>query len=597
MTRKKYMVAMVMILFAITACDKNELVDNTKPIQRIKGASEEYALTEYNIDMKNFALVINQSIQNKNFRILLKDEAYKQVDGAFDVLISSILETTVPNSEFTVRNLLNNSYRELLEAKKFDANFELNKLYDTYPELQVSIPIHLKKLADNINDIPPVTFITEEYQTGKIGSLFAFNGKYHEDIVLDGIDEPDFPVIVIGLNERMYRWNVTMSDDVIVPTPQNLTATATTDGILLMWEKSTGATINNTTGYHIERKEMSDNDYRRIHYLQGVDNVGLIDPSTITGKTYLYRVRAVYRSSLLCRDVTYSQYSNIITVVGPPRPNAVSTFSAIQTSTNHVELNWTNPATQYGDVEISRYKNGMTSYDLIATLTQNDYHYFDTDVHGGDIVRYAIQNVSPTGRSIPLYDYEYVSYRNPAQISNVKITKIKVENRGMEPWGMGPPEFVIALAGGKKTDLTTKDLGTKRFDFNGTDLRGWDREQYFNRTINEWFYDVYEGNYDVLTIYIQETDKGKLKKLDLTGNVGVKAAVGINNGTGASEGSPNLSPFSAGVSTENTLAYEFNFVDEEDMGFNIYYYFEPVNKIMEFNGANNSGKMKVYFGQ
>jgi hypothetical protein len=583
---------------------------------------ETYAPTEYNLNMRDFALIVNEAMQLEDFRKIVRDEAYKMFDGANDVLISTILGEVIfdGNEKISIRDFFNKSYAELLKKEIIDKNFSLDKLYETYPELQVSVPVNLHQMKD-LNVVPPVTFITEEYEDGKQPVLYAYKGT--KRIILDGINEPDFAVVVVGLNERMDRWKSPDGEcPESVPGPQNLTVSTTTDGVLLMWNKGAGASVANTSGYQVYRKEFSatnpNSDFIHIQYLAGIDNLGFIDGTTIAGKTYLYYVKAVKICSISQNpenpwwfpwsiNMVISDASNQVSIVTPPRPNAPLTFSAVQNSQNYVELNWALDPSQYvGQLEVFRNIEGNPWYNLMATINSNTYHYFDTDIqnHRGKPIRYAIQNVTPTGRSNPVYDYIHVSYRNPTQKSNVRITKIEVLDRAMEPWGMGPPEFRIKLMGANKNTGKSYEIGpTFYFDFKGTDLFGWNRTQTFNSLVCEWYYDVYETNYDVITFYVQETDKGKLKKLTLAGNIGIKASAGLNaaNNSTTNDTTGNTTsvatsgvPFSVGASTEHALSYEVDFIDDEDMGSREYFYFENPNTIFEFNGV---GRMKVHITQ
>ena len=179
--------------------------------------------------------------------------------------------------------------------------------------------------------------------------------------------------------------------------------------------------------------------------------------------------------------------------------------------------------------------------------------------------------------------------------ATVCVAAVKVEDRAMEPWGMGAPEFRIKLMGASPNKEKSYELGPIfYFDFKNTKCNWWKhaREQSFNTLVYEWLYDAYEENYDVITFYVQEQDGKKIKKLSLEGNIGVKASAGLNSANNSNN--PNLAPFSVGASTEHKLAYEVNFVDDEDMGWRTLFYFDDPNKVLEFNGV---GRMKVQLGQ
>ncbi|MDR2652822.1 MAG: hypothetical protein LBC68_11020 [Prevotellaceae bacterium] len=59
----------------------------------VKPDNELYASTEYNFDLRDFALSVNEAVStNKSFRQLLFDEVMRKFDGDFEVLVSSIAD-------------------------------------------------------------------------------------------------------------------------------------------------------------------------------------------------------------------------------------------------------------------------------------------------------------------------------------------------------------------------------------------------------------------------------------------------------------------------------------------------------------------------
>ena len=89
--KKILYVFVVALMTMFVSCDKNENVvdDQSTPTN----PEELYAKTEYNLDMRDFAMAVNEAINaNKSFRKLIKEEAMRKFDGDYDVLLSKVVE-------------------------------------------------------------------------------------------------------------------------------------------------------------------------------------------------------------------------------------------------------------------------------------------------------------------------------------------------------------------------------------------------------------------------------------------------------------------------------------------------------------------------
>ncbi len=206
---KKIIFIFALVAFTLTSCEKNNqevgIINDTELFEQ----------NDYNIELKEFSnSVINALKSNKEFRQLIKKEALKQFDGDYDVLLSRIIDTKLSQSEnnngvskistnITVKNLLENSYyrntNAILKIKSENNPFE--ELLQKYPLLQISIPENAEKW-DPTSDIPVITFIPKEFEDGitKFVTGYTHDGQL---ITIDAVNPPDFPVIVIGQNERI----------------------------------------------------------------------------------------------------------------------------------------------------------------------------------------------------------------------------------------------------------------------------------------------------------------------------------------------------------------------------------------------------------
>lgn len=137
--KKILYVFVVALMTMFVSCDKNENVvdDQSTPTN----PEELYAKTEYNLDMRDFAMAVNEAINaNKSFRKLIKEEAMRKFDGDYDVLLSKVVEKKLSltqqdkvlisrvksaNQEFTVKDLLDDALNSVA-AKTQDETIKNN---------------------------------------------------------------------------------------------------------------------------------------------------------------------------------------------------------------------------------------------------------------------------------------------------------------------------------------------------------------------------------------------------------------------------------------------------------------------------------------
>lgn len=230
---KKLIYLVVIMAITFVSCNKNEN-DVGEKLTKIDPDAL-YAKTEFNLDMRDFAMAVNEAVNtNKSFRKLVKEEAFKKIDGDYDILLSNVVEKKVshndidngistPNkvkSNFTVRDLLEDAYYILNEKNKLQgikakqmiksSNIRqsistiqstlIDELIVQYPDLQISVPFHEEDLEDD-SYIPPVVFLPEEYDEKETKYLPAI--KNGEIFIQDAQLIPDDAFLVIDRNERL----------------------------------------------------------------------------------------------------------------------------------------------------------------------------------------------------------------------------------------------------------------------------------------------------------------------------------------------------------------------------------------------------------
>ena len=270
----------LLFIFALVSCDKNDITTD----ETLTNKDVLYAKTEYNIDMRDFAMVVNKAIKsNKSFRKLVREEALKKVDGDYDIILSKVMEKQVTHnddesginpqnkikSNFTLRDLLEDTYLDLgkenklqgIKAKQMMKSLGtrqnasavqqtlIEELIEDYPNLQISVPFHAEYLEDE-NYIPPVVFLPEEYDEKNTKSLPAIkDGNFYEQ---DAQNIPDDAFLVLDINERVQ----VLHENVTPPTPLAFSGTINDFGISLSWTMPNETNETNTTGYKIYRKTL-----------------------------------------------------------------------------------------------------------------------------------------------------------------------------------------------------------------------------------------------------------------------------------------------------------------------------------------------------
>lgn len=463
-----YFIAILAITFV--SCNKNENdIDET---QAKTNPDALYAKTEYNLDMRDFAMAVNEAVNtNKSFRRLVKEEALKKFDGDYDILLSNVVEKQVshnnidngistPNkvkANFTVRDLLEDAYYTLNEKNKLQGvkakqlvksstsrqnvsavqQTLIDELIEEYPELQISVPVHAEDLEDE-SYIPPVTFIPEEVDEKST--------KYLPLIDSDGIKsieaqiEPDNAIIVIGMNERIPLPEIV---SVPPPPPTDLSATATSTGILLTWNKATDANSLNTLGYNIYRKasNSSSNVYNKIGNTVGLNNVSYPDMQITYGSAYSYYITA-YNSDSESEPTV--QIPAFAPAIQSPQHLMVATASAAKT----LDIEW--DATTIGEsYEIYRRKTGEIYFSKIAdNYGLHNNFYTDTQLEGGSVYSYKVR-AKNSASAYSSWSSTMSMHASDRQLdSELKVSSVYFPNKGdVEPWYRGDPELLLVVTG------------------------------------------------------------------------------------------------------------------------------------------------------
>lgn len=166
----------ILLIGFFTSCNQELL----EPQQDLENSEQ----VLYDSQMSEFAKNLASSLKELEFREFLKTEALKKFDGDYDILWQF-----VQNENIVVQKMHKRSEPYL------------KSLLQRFPGLNVSIPIHAEKWNTN-SFTPLVAVIPLNFDEKKMKSIRAYDssGNLH---VIDTRNEPNYPVVVVGLNERV----------------------------------------------------------------------------------------------------------------------------------------------------------------------------------------------------------------------------------------------------------------------------------------------------------------------------------------------------------------------------------------------------------
>ena len=610
------------VMFA--ACDKNEIEINN-PLQPIDPETL-YAKTDFNLDMRDFAMAVNEAINaNKSFRDLIKVEVNKKFDGDFNVLLTQIADTKVDNYELNengtimrapgnvlVRDLLNSSFQQVKEKAIDKGNVSLSERYkapgqslvdrltEQYPELQIAVPFLEEQLEDE-NYIPPVVFLPEEYDETATEFLPIIR-KDSIYVIPAKVFPPDSACFVISRNER--RSIHEAPNTAPPPAPISLAGQLTDFGIALSWTMPTETTEDNTYGYKIYRK-IDNGNYNLIYTNISYNNRSYIDGNLEFNKIYYYYVVAY--NDFGASSAAYC--NNGVGIVVSTRPNAATAFDVNPIGPNSVRFRW-NFGNSDNNGALKLYKRDYYSEEYknpfyTAQLPVNGDEYVVNNVPKGAQLEYRIERTTPIGTSAPKYDLLYMPYRDVSKKSSVYIKRLKFDNVSkIESW-RGAPEYIIKGWRTKKdgTNLTTVEEFSKRIDCTSKKDNTWYNA---NALVMSDWQPGFDGGtwYDVLTFYaIEYDDDGSWDNIAHSAQSASKIFTAFNAG---SSGSGNSGSGSSKVAPAVVAAVIIAVVEvavniskwvkskDEKIGYFYLNYFDKPNKTVTIP-AEVGGNLTVEF--
>lgn len=162
-------------------------------------------------ELDEIAKALAASMGDESVRALIKTEALKKFDGDFDILYQKIGDQNVGGK--TLNAVLNENGRKNGASR----TVPIAQLAAQMPLLNISVPVNIEKW--NTGSFEPLVVIASSIKDDeklKLIKAYDKNGKVY---MLDAQKAPDYPVIVVGLNERTTFKNgkVVLRTDLIFP--------------------------------------------------------------------------------------------------------------------------------------------------------------------------------------------------------------------------------------------------------------------------------------------------------------------------------------------------------------------------------------------
>ena len=146
----------------------------------------------YESRLKYFAKAVAQSLTSPGVGTYLKNEIGKKFDGDYDVLWATVKDRDFPNLG-RMRGLVASSLQGMNSIVSIQEIEEV-------PLLQISLPVGFE--AWDGETAIKVAYTPLTINDVDVTEIYAYDGS-GEEYILDGQEPPDFPLIVVGINERI----------------------------------------------------------------------------------------------------------------------------------------------------------------------------------------------------------------------------------------------------------------------------------------------------------------------------------------------------------------------------------------------------------
>jgi hypothetical protein len=514
-----YIIFWSCLVLIINGCNKESLSPKSstyiqESLLPVDSAYDNYAA--------NMALAVHQSLNDSQFTKTLKNEIMQRPDGDYEVILKSFINKNIDLSHTVLfKNLVTNGTKGIVDNEK-------------YPKLQIAIPVNAEKW-DGSSKLwvlyKPSNY--DEFSSKTVPAISPEGKKTMFNIE----KQPDFPVIVIGQNERSnengdlkYVYNI-LREKVKLNTlalhPKDgegftsFSATPVTNAMAvnLDWTFIYPDYLEPYDHYfEIYRDDLLGGGFQKIGEADSWQSF-YYDPNVLPSRTYAYYVvvRVDINETYNHNDYEEYFYSESDDAAIPAIPTFTSNFAVECIAPNTMQLTWTiNNISNWTNLTIERYTSYNPTPVVIAQLPLTAISYQDNlgtpSPAYGVSYRYTLRvsNVN-TGAQQAYYCDEMLSNRINYQV--LKVTHIQWSSfddmrKYYESWLNGAPEVRLTVF--KAIGETSSKLNDNQL-IGGPAHTGFDTEP-GPITICEWW----ETDSKVYTISLNEEDGGNNKGLEVS---------------------------------------------------------------------------------
>lgn len=290
--KKYYYCFFLVIALAISGCSK----DDEGSAQLKSRISSTLSDAQTTIFIEKYSTILSYAINNREIRSIIKNSALLKFDDDYDVLAKHFHSITMSDGR-KVGQFIDSCYRKYFYTSNIPNGYSFSSdITSIIPNLQISVPVHINDW-DVANFLPIILSLPADIGDGNVTTLKSYhNGKQD---VFDVRSEPNFPVLIVGISERINNNGVRIRDSIrdarIVPVvshpehPDYLTIHyAASNSIIMRWND-----VEGEDGYYI----YSADNHTIIDSTTANDNMYAIS-GLVTGNTYSYTVRAKYGNTV-----------------------------------------------------------------------------------------------------------------------------------------------------------------------------------------------------------------------------------------------------------------------------------------------------------
>lgn len=515
----------ILAVCSLFSCSKmNEQVVSNESLCVSTETEKEY----YDASVSAVAKSVSSALrENESFRKLVISEVKKQFDGDYDVLLKDIVGKSVyvktksgESFDMSVKDLLNSYMEEPVTKSQEDF---LDELQRKYPGTQISVPVKADKWEPDY--IPVVCFIDSNYDDTKTEYVTGYDSEGNT-VLVDAINEPDLPVVVVSQNERMdYNCNISLSsfgdpsgwgtvgptDPIDLNTSDLHLAGMISSNIKISGEYTSNSIVLNINSIHAPDFVKSYNVYRakqgedfqlvRSSLITYSQNTRYVDSWVLFNTEYTYYVEAEVIYSSGGKGTCKSDKFTFITNTAVPKP--VESLEVRPVGKGQVKLSWENPDLKPCTIHVEKliYNVPNAKYTTVAVLNPSETDFVDGDNLLGHYVEYKVTRYDAYGKISPKREAgTFIPYRDPSTLSRIYVNRIACDLQAVEGWLYGKPEFCIKAAYLSVTgDTLQSSMHKYKFDSRTS-------ANNCNIEVMTWPYMFDSKNCEYVTIHLFEED-------------------------------------------------------------------------------------------